>query len=202
MIETNSAVPEEQPPLERTSLGAYFEEFIKVCIVAAVIILPVRFFVIQPFIVKGASMEPTFYENEYLIVDELSFRFRDPERGEVVIFRYPKTEKRFLIKRVIGLPGDRVSIHDNRITVYNKDYPNGRMLDEKEYLPSETPTGDFDVTVTPNQFFVLGDNRTVSFDSERFGPVDRSQLVGRAVFRGLPIPRAQLINLPQYPASK
>ncbi len=176
----------------------YFEEFIKICVIASAIILPIRFFVIQPFYVKGASMEPNFYENEYLIVDELSYRLREPERGEVVVFRFPKTEKRFLIKRVIGLPGERVVIENNRIKIFNKDYPQGFSLDEGSYLSQTVPTGSIEATVGAEEYFVLGDNRIVSYDSERFGPIDRNQLVGRAVFRGFPLDRISLITIPDY----
>lgn len=177
----------------------YIEEFIKICIIAAAIIVPVRFFLIQPFYVKGASMEPTFREDEYLIVDELSYRFRQPTRGEVIVFRYPKTERRFLIKRVIGLPGERISIKGSKITVFNKDFPKGLTLDEGDYLDVSVRTGDFEVTLEKGQYFVLGDNREVSLDSERFGPIDADQIVGRVMLRGYPLARAEVFTAPVYP---
>ena len=176
----------------------YLEEFIKICLIAAAIIVPVRFFIIQPFYVKGASMEPNFYENEYLIVDELSYHFRAPERGEVVVFRYPKTEKRFLIKRVIGLPGDHVVIADSKIVISDVAHPDGFSISEASYLSPTVHTGNFEITLGKDQYFVLGDNREVSLDSEKFGPIDASQIVGRVAFRGLPLNRAKAFEAPNY----
>lgn len=189
--ETSSRVSAAQ------SVREYVVEFLKICLIAAAIILPIRFFVIQPFSVKGSSMEPNFYEQDYLIVDELTYKFRDPQRGEVVIFRYPATEKRFLIKRVIGLPGDTVEIRDSVIKITNAAHPQGFYLDETSYL-SDVPTGDIVVTVDADEYFVLGDNRIVSYDSEKFGPIARNQIVGKAIFRGMPLERAGLVTVPTY----
>ncbi len=179
----------------------YAAEFVKVFLVAAAIILPVRLFLIQPFYVKGASMEPNFYENEYLIIDKLTPVFRPYQRGEVVVFRYPKTDRHYLIKRIIGLPGERVVIKDRRITVYSAEHPAGLLLDENEYQPRELRPEGLSEVISDNEYFVLGDNRPVSLDSERFGPIDKSQIIGRVLFRGLPLDRLTIIPLPRYSES-
>ncbi len=90
---------------------------------------PIRLFVAQPFIVSGASMDPTFETGEYLIVDQLSYHFDDPVRGQVVIFKYPKDESKYFIKRVIGLPGETVQIEGTDVTIFNESNPDGKKLD-------------------------------------------------------------------------
>lgn len=184
--------------LQRNSYREVILESLKVVIIAAVTVFIVRYFLFKPFYVKGASMEPTFHENEYLIIDEITYRFRPPMRGEVVVFKYPDVQKDYFLKRVIGLPGERVKVSGGKITVYNKEHPEGIEVEEK-YLPADLPTlGEQDVTLTENQLFVLGDNRPNSFDSRRFGPVDHSQIVGRVVVRGWPINRAQTFEAPTF----
>ncbi|MFH1712294.1 MAG: signal peptidase I, partial [Patescibacteria group bacterium] len=115
------------------TLGAvvmFFVEVVQIVIIAAAIIIPVRYFLIQPFIVKGASMEPSYLDSEYLIVDEVTYRFRDIERGEVVVFRPPNGSTQFYIKRVVGLPGETVEVKEGKISIYNSEYPNGIELEE------------------------------------------------------------------------
>lgn len=181
-----------------SGISSYFIEFLKIFIVAAAIIVPIRLFLIQPFYVKGASMEPNFFENEYLVIDKLSPHFMPYKRGEVVVFRYPKNENRFLIKRVIGLPGERVVVQKEKITIFNAEHPDGFVLDESSYTPYELRPENAGATLGSSEYFVLGDNRPVSYDSERFGAVDKSQIVGRVEFRGLPINRIGVFNAPEY----
>lgn len=173
-------------------------EFVRVFVIAAAIILPIRLFLIQPFYVKGESMEPNFYESEYLIIDKLTPYFKAYKRGEVIVFRHPKTERHYLIKRLIGLPGERVEIKDRKITIYNKDNPQGFVLNETDYGPRLLRDEPDDVILNDSQYFVLGDNRPVSLDSERFGPIGADQIVGRVAFRGLPIDRASFFSVPKY----
>src|SRR5665811_1655226 len=94
-------------------------EIVKVVSISLAIILPVRYYLIQPFYVKGASMEPNFHDQEYLIVDEISYRFKAPERGQVIVFRYPRNPQEYFIKRVIGLPNEDVQIRDGQVVIYN-----------------------------------------------------------------------------------
>ncbi len=180
-------------------LGAvvmFVVEIAQIAIFALAIILPVRYFLIQPFIVKGASMEPNFYDSEYLIVDELTYRFRDPERGEIVVFRPPNHEDQYYIKRVIGLPGEKVEVRNGKVTIFNDDYPNGVTLDET-YI-DEITQGKEQMTLGQDEYFLLGDNRDASLDSRYFGAVDRDNLVGRVWVRGLPIERASTFDTPSY----
>src|SRR3989338_2740759 len=177
-------------------IGLFFLELIKVAVLAGVTIFLVRYFLFKPFYVKGQSMEPTFYEKEYLIIDEISYRFRGIERGEVVVFRAPFNEDDYYLKRVVGLPGERVKIEDNKVIIYNTLYPQGIVVEEG-YLNNETD-GSLTVTLGPDQYYVLGDNRDASFDSRRFGPVSRNVIIGRAWFRGWPFHRITTFEAPAY----
>ena len=179
------------------SFIAFLVEVIQIVIISAAIIIPVRYFLIQPFYVKGASMEPTFFEKEYLIIDEITFRFRVPERGEVIVFRYPKDPSEFFIKRIIGIPGDTIEITDGRITIYNEEHPNGVLLNEESYLEEKT-TGRKRTTLNANEYYVLGDNRDASLDSRNFGPIVLDDMVGRVWIRGLPLSRASVFEVPHY----
>jgi signal peptidase I len=174
-------------------------ELLQVLAVSLAIIIPVRWFLIQPFYVQGASMEPNFFDHEYLIIDELSYRVGNPERGDVVVFHYPNDTKQFFIKRVIGLPGETVEIADGKVKIYNDQHPNGVQLDESAYLDQSFTAASQTVTLKPNQFFVLGDNRSSSLDSRFFGPVDRSYIVGRVWVRGYPIDRWKTFDHQTYP---
>jgi len=174
-------------------------EFAQIIVIALAIIIPVRYFLIQPFYVKGASMEPNFYDREYLIIDEVSYRFNEPARGEIVVFKYPKDPSEFFIKRIIGLPGETIEIFDSQITIYNDEHPNGAILDESVYLPEDTVTpGRKKVTLGSDEYFVMGDNRDASLDSRIFGPIPLTALIGRVWVRGLPVSRAGIFESPLY----
>lgn len=162
-------------------------ETIRVVIVSLIIIFVVRSFVIQPFFVKGASMEPNFQDGDYLIVDEIGYRLEKPARGDVIIFKYPNDPSQYFIKRVIGLPGESVEIKDSKITIFNAEHPDGFVLDEEMYLPSTTVTsGDLFETMTGSEYFVLGDNRIASSDSRRWGKLDQKFIIGKAWVRAWP----------------
>lgn len=185
---------EERSPLGKA--GLFVLEVIKVALLAGVTIGLVRYFLFKPFYVKGQSMEPTYLEHEYLIVDEVSYRFRAPERGEVVVFRSPVTESEYYLKRVIGLPGERVSVQNNKVIVYNEAHPEGIVMSEG-YLTESTP-GSITVTLEQEQYFVMGDNRDASFDSRRFGAIDKEDIVGRTWLRGWPVNRISVFEPPAY----
>lgn len=172
--------------------GGGILELLRFAVVAILIILPIRFFVAQPFIVSGASMEPTFDDGEYLIVDELSYYLRSPERGEVVIFRYPRDPSKFFIKRVIGLPEETIVITSNEVTIKNNEDPDGFLLPE-DYLTSPNRNGSFERTLGENEYFVMGDNRAESSDSRYWGAVPENLLVGRAFLRLFPFQRLALL---------
>ena len=168
-------------------------EAIKVVAISLAIIIPVRYLLIQPFYVKGASMEPNYEDHEYLLIDEITYHFRNPIRGEVVVFKYPNDTSQYFIKRVIGLPGENISISDNQIFV------NGKKLNEVTYLASSVQTsGSINMTLEPNQFLLLGDNRQASLDSRIFGPVDRKYIVGKTWIRAWPFNRLTHFSAPNY----
>ncbi|HAU66351.1 MAG: Signal peptidase I [Candidatus Uhrbacteria bacterium GW2011_GWF2_39_13] len=179
------------------AVASFFVEVIQIVLLSSAIIIPIRYFLIQPFYVKGASMEPNFYDHEYLIIDELSYRFREPIRGEIVVFHYPRDPSQFFIKRVIGLPGETVEVTGGNIIIYNTEHPNGLTLEE-DYLGDEQTNGKERVTLGENEFFVFGDNRDASLDSRSFGPITRKDLIGRVWVRGLPFSRMGTFEIPDY----
>lgn len=161
-------------------------EIVRFALIALIIVLPIRWFVAQPFIVSGASMENTFHGGEYLIVDQISYYFEDPQRGEVVVFRYPRDPSKFFIKRVIGVPGDTVNIEGNIITITNEDHPEGFVISEP-YVFEMTPNTNIEETLRENEYYVMGDNRNASSDSRVWGILSRDKIVGRAFLRLFPI---------------
>ena len=181
------------------SVVAYVLELGQVVIISLAIVLPIRYFLIQPFYVKGASMEPNFHDNEYLIIDELSYRFREPKRGEIVVFRYPLDPKQFFIKRVIGLPGDLVRIANGQIVIFNTEHREGFALEES-YLSNVPTYGDKSVKLEKNEYYVFGDNRPASLDSRIFGTVPAELITGRVILRGWPVTRLTYFEAPIYQA--
>lgn len=174
-------------------------EFIQIAIIAAAIIIPIRYFLVQPFYVKGASMEPNFYDHEYLVINEISYRFEDPVRGDIIVFRYPLNTTEFFIKRIIGLPGETVEVSNGRVTIYNDAHPNGVALDETAYLAEGTVTpGTKKITLGSSEYFVMGDNRNASSDSRVWGPVPVNDIVGSVWVRGLPLNRMGTFSAPSY----
>ncbi len=171
-------------------------EVAKIIIIATVIVLPIRYFLFQPFFVKGESMSPNFEEGNYLIIDEISYRFRAPERGEVIVFKYPIDPTNRFIKRIIGLPGEIIEIKDNQITIYMGDKT--KILDES-YLPDDLETsGEIKIALGLDEYFVMGDNRPYSFDSRRFGVLNKDFITGRVLLRAWPIDSISIIKQPAY----
>ncbi|OIO16892.1 signal peptidase I [Candidatus Kuenenbacteria bacterium CG1_02_38_13] len=173
-------------------------ETLKVIVVSLAIIIPVRYFLIQPFYVKGASMESNFYDHEYLIVDEISYRFNEPERGDVVVFKYPYDRSQYFIKRIIGLPGETVLIKDGKIIISDVNNVSGFVLREDLYLQNTYTQGNESIELNEDEYFIMGDNRSASLDSRMFGPIKKSDIVGRAWIRGWPIERMKVFNDPVY----
>jgi signal peptidase I len=162
-------------------------ETIKFIILAAIIVIPIRLFVFQPFIVSGESMYPTFHNGDYLIVDELSYRFHEPRRGDVIVFRYPNDPKRFFIKRVIGLPGETLIFKDRAVYLKSTEHPEGELINEPYLKQITIPGEDKEVTVDPDHYFVMGDNRGASSDSRAWGQLPRENIIGSAGLRLLPL---------------
>jgi len=179
------------------NLLSFVFEVLKIVIIALVIVVPVRYFLFQPFIVKGQSMEPNFSDGDYLIIDEISYRFKAPQRGEVIVFDAPNDPSSRYIKRIIGLPGETIKIESGNVFLYkNGEYQN---LKEDKYLSLEVKTlGDVQVTLNPEEYFVLGDNRFVSADSRKFGILSKDKIIGRVYLRAWPISAFSKIESPVY----
>jgi signal peptidase I len=165
-------------------LESAFKEILTFIVLAIIIVVPIRLFVAQPFVVEGESMHPTFESGNYLIVDELTYHLSDPKRGDVVIFRYPGDPSIFYIKRIIGLPGETVHIDHGQTTVTKTDGTTVTL--DESYVVSEDATYTQDTTLGPDQYFVMGDNRPRSSDSRIWGPLPKKNIVGRAYIRLLP----------------
>ncbi|MES2668648.1 MAG: signal peptidase I [Patescibacteria group bacterium] len=166
-------------------LGTAFREIITFVILAVVIVVPIRLYVAQPFVVEGESMAPTFDSGDYLIVDQLSYRLRDPERGDVVVFRYPNDESVFYIKRLIGLPGETVSVEKGVTRITKAD--GAELILDESYVVSEDETYTLSRSLGEGQYFVMGDNRPKSSDSRTWGVLPERDLMGRAYLQLLPI---------------
>ncbi|MDP3954603.1 MAG: signal peptidase I [bacterium] len=185
--------PEEFPEHKvsrRNEAFAFIWETVKIIGLSLIIIIPIRYFIVQPFFVKGASMEQTFEDGEYILIDEISYRFKEPERGDIVVFRFPEDKSKFFIKRVIGLPGETVEIKNDQVFIFNSASPDGLKLDESGYISSGQHTvGNMKVKLDQKEYFVMGDNRLESYDSRRWGAVGRSSITGRVFFRAWPVSR-------------
>lgn len=180
------------------AVGLFIFDFLKVFVIAVAIIIPIRWFLFQPFVVTGDSMRPNFQNGNYLIIDELTYRFREPSRGEVLVLRFPNDPSQFFIKRIVGLPGDRIVIENGHVTIFNQEHPDGTTLDEK-YLPSNNITyGNVDRKLGPNEYFMLGDNRLSSSDSRIWGPLNRKDIVGRVYVRVFPLKEFDLFTAPVF----
>ena len=160
--------------------NSFLKELFHFALIIVFVVLPIRFFVAQPFVVVGTSMEPTFLNKDYLIVD-------------VIIFKYPGGEEKqkYFIKRIIGLPGETVDIKNGLVTIFNSKNPNGFVLNET-YI-AEPPRNTLTMTVETDHYFVMGDNRDVSFDSRSWGPLDKSEIIGKAFIRLLPLKNADIL---------
>ncbi|MCA9363238.1 signal peptidase I [Candidatus Kaiserbacteria bacterium] len=174
-------------------------EIVRFSIIAILIVIPIRMFVAQPFIVSGSSMDDTFHSGEYLIVDQVTYHFEEPNRGDVIVFRYPRDPSKFFIKRVIGLPGDTVSIEDATVTITNVEHPDGFEIDEP-YIKSMAPAAPMSEKLGDREYFVMGDNRDRSSDSRAWGVLQKERIIGRAFVRLFPpneidyLPGAATIN--------
>lgn len=173
------------PEVSDASKENSFWEIAKFAIIALIIVLPVRWFIAQPFIVSGASMQDTFHDKEYLIVDQLSYRFHEPARGDVIIFRYPNDPSKYFIKRIIALPGETININGTSVVIQNTANPDGFKLDEP-YAQIGESNREQSLVLGSDEYFVMGDNRDHSSDSRTWGTLDRDAIVGRAFIRLLP----------------
>ncbi len=189
-------IPTENPT---RSFFLFLFDTLKIVIISLAIVLPLRAYVVQPFYVKGASMEPNFHDHEYLLIDEISYRFNEPQRGDIIVFHFQDAEKNFFIKRIIGLPDEKIVLDSGVVMIYNQEHPNGLKLNESLYLPPDTITsGQLELSLEADKYFVMGDNRVSSLDSRRFGPITRASIVGRTWLRGWPVDKFKVFKTPIY----
>ena len=194
-------------------VGSFIIEIVKIFLLAFFIIVPIRLFLFQPFFVQGHSMHPTFKNGEYLIVNEFGYKettvglggkdfftvdySKEFKRFDVAVFRYPKDPDKYFIKRVVGLPGEKIEIKDGKVKIYNEENANGFILDEKEYLSEKILTSnrahEIPWQLEDDEYFMMGDNRSGSSDSRLWGPLPKYDVIGKAVFRAWPLNRINIL---------
>lgn len=178
----------EENPEKKSSVSSFLWEISRIVIIAFVIMIGFRTFVAEPYIVSGSSMVPNYHNREYIVVNKLGYRFNEPQRGDVIVFRYPKDTSQYFIKRVIGLPGEKVKIENGKVFIYNNEYPEGRFLNEPYLSNQDITFGKNDVvSLGSDEFYVLGDNRLASSDSRMWGILPRHDIVGTAWLRVFPL---------------
>ncbi len=188
----------EQPE----SVSGFIFDLGKVIVLVLAVVIPFRLLVAEPYVVSGNSMLPNYVNREYLIVDRLSYRFKAPARGDVVVLRYPKDTSQDYIKRIIGLPGESVRFEGGKVVIVNADHPEGFTVEEV-YIPGQVPTlgSPEPVKLSDGQYFVLGDNRTSSSDSRTWGILPENDIVGRAFLTVFPVSRASVHHPVDYSTS-
>jgi len=170
------------------SFRATVYEWVKVFFFALLIALPIRYFIAEPFIVNGASMDPTFSTNQFLIVDRLTYRFQEPQRGDVIVFKFPNNPSIYYIKRVIGLPGETVSLTNGKVSSQDTGASSTAIVLDESYLdPARLSHDSFRITLDEGQYFVMGDNRLESSDSRTWGPLSTDLIIGRPIIRLFPV---------------
>ncbi len=178
----------QNPPV-KASFWSNIWEWIKVIAIALLISLPIRFFIAEPFVVNGASMDPTFATGQFLIVDRLSYRFNEPKRGDVIVFRYPNNPSTYYIKRIIGLPGETVNIKNGIVSIESNssDSISSTTISEPYITSNHTSSDTLKAKLGNTEYFVMGDNRRESSDSRAWGPLPEDYIIGRPALRLYPI---------------
>lgn len=173
------------PPRRHHALASWLRDLALALVVWAIIII----FLYQPVHVEGTSMLPSLEDQDRLVINKMAFRIGDIHRGDVVVFRYPRDHTKSYIKRVIGLPGDRIEIYHGRVRV------NGEPLTES-YVPVRftDDRSQPEMLIPSNEYFVMGDHRSISSDSREFGPVDRDLIYGKASFVYWPMDQAGVVR--------
>ncbi len=192
--QANTVGKRENPAPKNNSAWHAVREWVQVIVIALVIAIPVRWFIAEPFIVNGASMDPTFATDQFLIVDRLTYDFSQPKRGDVIVFQYPDSgpgtdmPTTYYIKRIIVLPGETFSITDGKVFVVDAANPKGFTVSDS-FVSSDHASYDDMATTTMDatHYFVMGDNRSQSSDSRAWGPLDRHFIIGRPILRLLPL---------------
>ncbi len=176
---------------KKSKVKGILREVLIFAAIAFGIVLPFRIYIAEPYLVDGRSMSPTFETSDYLIVDKLSYRIGAPKRNTVVVFKYPNSPSKSFIKRIIGLPGETVVLQENRVTIINSENPEGFILDQS-YVRNQMPA-ELRAVLGEDEYFVMGDNRAESFDSRSWGPLNKKFILGKPIFRLLPISEIEFL---------
>jgi signal peptidase I len=196
--------PEHQPaPDHQDDWFRSLAEAIRTIVIVIVLAYLLRLFVFQPYIVEGASMAPYFATSDYLVVDKISYHLSAPQRGDIIVFRYPNDPSTNYVKRIIGLPGEQVVIENGGVKIINDQNPNGFTLNESSYLDDSVKTTlpaatQSTFTVTADHYFVLGDNRPASSDSREWGLLPKDNIVGRVAVKAYPLDTASVVHHARY----
>lgn len=186
-------------------IGATFLDLIETMAISFSIFLVVYLFFLQPHQVNGQSMVPNFQDGEHVLTDKVSYKMRDPKRGEIVVFHAPPdahcpegTGCDF-IKRILGVPGDTVEVKENAVWVNGNKLPEPYIPSDFAILPGNATKGK-GVYLGPNEFFVSGDNRPYSSDSRTWGAITKDEIIGRVFFRYWPPSAISAVNKSEYPS--
>jgi signal peptidase I len=185
MSENTGVIGDVEDKPKKSTLREVMESLV----IAVILALLIRTFILQPFYIPSGSMEPTLMIQDHIIVNKIGYRFWEPQRGDIVVFRFPRDPSKDFVKRLIGLPGEKVEIRNSQL------YINGQLVPEK-YLPSDIGDfGSFKPTVIPaNSYFMMGDNRNNSDDSRNWGVLPRENVIGKAMLTYWPLTRIHLLT--------
>ncbi len=169
--------------------------------VSVIIIIPIRLFVIQSFFVVGISMQPSYESGDYILIDKISYRLSEPKRGDVIVFKSPTDVSETYIKRIIGIPYDTIILENDNVKILESGSDESILINE-QYIKGKTGAyfGDSRkiVSLGENEYFVMGDNRTDSWDSRFWGKLDGGAVLGKSLLRLWPIGSIDFITRPSY----
>lgn len=177
--------------IESKTTAQSFWELVRFAVIALIIVFPIRFFIAEPFVVSGGSMIPTLENGNYLIIDKVSYKFSEPKRDDVIVFKYPNDTTKYFIKRIIGLPNETIDIKGNVVTITNTSNTEGFILDEPYVKNIADNSTHFELK--SDEYFVMGDNRSGSSDSRYWGAVKKDLITGKAFVRLLPITKIDFL---------
>ncbi len=177
---------------KKSAVKSLLKEILIFAVIAFGIVLPFRIYIAEPYIVDGASMDPTFHTGDYLIVDKLSYELGAPKRNTVIVFKYPNDPSKNFIKRVIGLPGETVVIKDTVVKIVNAEHPEGLVVDQSYVAHLGLPI-NLEYKLSGDEYFVMGDNRAESFDSRSWGPLNKKFILGEPVLQLWPLNQISIL---------
>lgn len=164
----------------RKQFLSFFRDIFETIVIALAIFLVVYVFLVQPHRVQGDSMLPNFKNGELILTDKVSYKLREPKRGEVIVFKAPQGRQKDFIKRIIATPGEKIKIEDGKVFVNGEVLIENYLTQDAQTFAGPTITEGSEITVPQNRLIVFGDNRSHSSDSREFGAIDKKDIVGRA----------------------